>query len=46
MRGWMHVIPRHGGGKAAWARLHRDQDLRSINESPEAAELDKELLDL
>lgn len=43
---WMHVIPPRGGGKAAWERLNRDQDLRTLNQHPESEELDEELLDL
>jgi len=43
---WMHVIHLRGGDKAAWARLNRDQDVRSLDRTPEAEELDEELLDL
>lgn len=46
MTAWMHVIHLRGGDKAAWARLNRDQDVRSLNQHPESEELDDELLDL
>ena len=42
----MHVIHLRGGDKAAWARMNRDQDVRRLAQTPEAAEFDEELLDL
>lgn len=46
MLSWMHVIHLRGGNKAAWERLNRDQDIRSLDTHPESEELDEELLDL
>jgi hypothetical protein len=42
----MHVLHIRGGDKASWARLNRDQDIKSIGNTVEAEEFEQELFEL
>lgn len=46
MTSWMHVLHIRGGNKAAWARLHRDQDLNHLDVTPEGEDFEKQLYEL